>query len=195
MNSKEQFFDRWASSYERLLTTVFYQAIHKRLLEYIELPSQPMILDLGCGTGRLLHRLAAQFPSLQGIGLDFSKEMLQQARQRNQHRPRLIFVRGNAEALPFADAQFDAVLNTISFLHYPHPQQVFAEISRVLNKNGHYYLVDTIFSHLDRIPFSPGGIRFYNKQQREELGQKVRLNCLNHHHLLSNVVLSIFEKG
>jgi SAM-dependent methyltransferase len=37
LNNKEKFFDLWAPNYDFLLTTVFYQAVHKRLLEYVEL--------------------------------------------------------------------------------------------------------------------------------------------------------------
>ncbi len=82
ISNKEKFFDRWAPNYDFLLTSVFYQAVHKRLIEYVELPEQPNVLDLGCGTGRLLNRLATEFPALQGTGLDLSAEMLHQARQR-----------------------------------------------------------------------------------------------------------------
>ncbi|AFY78786.1 MAG: class I SAM-dependent methyltransferase [Hydrococcus sp. C42_A2020_068] len=190
--SKEKLFDRWAPNYDFLLTTVFYQAVHKRLLEYVKLPERPNVLDLGCGTGRLLNRLADRFPELQGTGLDLSTQMLRQARQRNQHRPRLIFVRGNAESLPFADNQFDAVFNTISFLHYPNPERVFAQVNRVLRPQGYFYLVDWAFDR--RLSISQVNIRFYSPQQREQLGATVGLKCLGHYYLLSKVLLTIFIK-
>ena len=106
---KENFFNLWASYYDCLFTTVFYQAIHRRLLEYVELQENAAVLDLGCGTGRLLNRLADQFPTVKGIGLDLSPSMLREARARNKHHKRLIFVSGRAESLSFADEQFDAV--------------------------------------------------------------------------------------
>ncbi|HEY9876748.1 MAG TPA: class I SAM-dependent methyltransferase, partial [Candidatus Obscuribacterales bacterium] len=125
LHNKEKFFDLWAPNYDFLFLSVFYQAVHKRLLEYVNLPDRANVLDIGCGTGRLLDRLATQFPQMRGTGLDLSTEMLHQARERNRHHPRLIYIQGNAEALPFADGQFDAVFNTLSFLHYPKPEQVF----------------------------------------------------------------------
>jgi ubiquinone/menaquinone biosynthesis C-methylase UbiE len=192
LTNKQKFFDLWAPNYDFLLTTVFYQAVHKRLLEYVELPERPNVLDLGCGTGRLLNRLASKFPNLQGTGLDLSTQMLHQARRRNQHHPRLIFVRGNAESLPFANGQFDAVFNTISFLHYANPETVFAEVSRVLCDRGKFYLVDWIGTQSISSFLSKAKISFYSPQQREKLGQSAGLKSLGHYHLLGAVLLTVF---
>ncbi len=123
LSNKKLLFDRWAMSYDWLFPSVIYLAIHKRLLEYVDLPEQGNVLDLGCvdlpeqgnvldlgcGTGRLLERLATQFPNLRGTGLDLSSKMLQVARLSNRHHPRLIYVEGKAESLPFSEDQFDAV--------------------------------------------------------------------------------------
>jgi ubiquinone/menaquinone biosynthesis C-methylase UbiE len=189
---KEKFFDLWAPNYDFVLTTVFYQAIHKRLLEYVELPERPNVLDLGCGTGRLLNRLASKFPNLQGTGLDLSTQMLRQARQRNQHHPRLVFVRGYAESLPFANNQFDAVFNTISFLHYANPETVFAEVSRILCDRGKFYLVDWVGTQSISSLLSKAKISFYNSQQRANLGENTGLKCLGHYYLLGAVLLTVF---
>jgi ubiquinone/menaquinone biosynthesis C-methylase UbiE len=192
---KEKLFDRWAPNYDFLLTTIFYQAVHKRLLEYLKLPAKPNVLDLGCGTGRLLNRLAAKFPDLKGTGLDLSQEMLRQARQTKQYRDRLIFIRGNAEALPFADGQFDAVFNTISFLHYPNPQQVVFEVSRVLSLGGRYHLVDYVAGEIfNPTRSSAVPIKFYSFEQREEMGKNAGLGCIGHYHLLGPIVLTVFHK-
>ncbi len=194
---KQWLFDQWAPSYDFLLPSVFYQAIHKRLLDYVQFSERPVVLDLGCGTGRLLNRLAAHYPDLSGTGLDFSSEMLYQARRSNQHHPRLIFVQGNTEALPFTDQQFTDVFSTISFLHYPHPDLVLAEVRRVLQPGGRFYLVDFTWKGRDRKSFRvnlPGNIQFYNAQARKELGQQAQLHCLEHHYLLGPVLLTIFSK-
>ncbi|MEB3310652.1 MAG: class I SAM-dependent methyltransferase [Snowella sp.] len=193
---KINFFDRWAPFYDFLLTTVFYQAIHQRILDYVQFSQSAMVLDLGCGTGKLLNRLAQNFPQLQGVGVDLSPGMLRQARAENRHHPRLIFCEGNAESLPFADTQFDAVFNTISFLHYPDPQQVFVEVARILAPQGYFYLADYVGTGTNqKFPLSPGGLRFYSAQQREALGNNAGLRCLGHHYLLGSVMLSIFQRS
>lgn len=191
---KTRLFDRWAPAYDCLLTTIFYQAIHRRLLSYVILPDSALVLDLGCGTGKLLHRLAERYPQLQGLGLDLSPEMLRQARRHNQHHPRLFFCPGNAEMLPAAQDQFDAVFNTISFLHYPDPQRVFDQVARVLKAQGHFYLAD--YSPLlgnPNLSLTPGGLRFYSQQQRQALARQSGLHCLGHYFLLGPILLSIFQ--
>lgn len=196
-SNKKQFFDLWAPNYDWLFLSVFYQAIHKRLLEYVNLPTNPYVLDLGCGTGRLLGRLAHQFPYLRGIGLDLSPEMLRVARQNNRYHPRLIYVEGKANSLPFAKSQFDAVFNTISFLHYAQPQQVITQVARVLKPSGHFYLVDFTFADQlaqTSLPITRGGIKFYSPNAREHLGACAGLLCMGHYYLLGRVLLTIFGK-
>lgn len=195
--NKKFLFNNWASSYDWIFPSVFYRAIHQRLLEYVDLPERVNVLDLGCGTGRLLERLATKFPDLRGTGLDLSPNMLRMARLSNRHHPRLIYIEGKAESLPFGEAQFDAVFSTISFLHYLEPQQVLSEVARVLKPSGRFYLVDFTSkkqTEPEKLPISPLGIRFYSPKQREILGSSSGLLCVSHHYLLGPVLLTIFAK-
>ncbi|BAY27500.1 type 11 methyltransferase [Calothrix sp. NIES-2100] len=197
ITNKKQAFDLWAPSYDWLLPSVFYQSIHKRLLEYVDLPPRSHVLDLGCGTGRLLDRLATKFPDLRGTGLDLSPKMVRLARQNNRHRPRLIYVEGKAESLPFAEGQFDAVFNTISFLHYLEPKQILHEVARVLSPGGRFYLVDTTVKSQPELHVtlgSLGNVRFYSPNQRELMGAAAGLACVGHYYLLAPVLLTIFAK-
>ncbi|MFM7450719.1 MAG: class I SAM-dependent methyltransferase [Leptolyngbyaceae cyanobacterium] len=198
LQQKQHLFDQWAPSYDWLLPTVFYQAIHQRLLEFIQLPDHPQVLDLGCGTGRLLNRLADRFPDLMGTGLDFSPQMIRQARQTNHHHPRLIFVEGDVEALPFVAGQFDAIVNTISFLHYLHPDRVLSEVHRVLRHNCPFYLVDFAASRwqFDTVQITlPGNIHFYSPRQREQMGYRAGFQGIRHQYLLGPVLLTKFLKA
>lgn len=199
ITKKQKLFDRWAPNYDILFTTIFYQALHQRLLDYLQLPDHPNVLDLGCGTGRLLDRLADEFPTLRGTGFDLSPEMIRQARQkkRDRHRPRVIFIQGNAEQLPFTDQQFDTVFNTISFLHYLNFSCVLSEVNRVLSFGGNYYLVD--FTPLGQkishaLGVSPANLYLYSLERREQLGREAGLQCLGHYSLLGPVWLTIFTK-
>jgi len=110
---KIKLFNLWAPFYDLLLPSVFYQALHQRLLEYLSLPPKPWVLDLGCGTGKLLERLAKTFPDLHRIGVDASPEMLRQARKFRRSSPRLIYLEGDVANLSTANEQFDAVFNRL----------------------------------------------------------------------------------
>ncbi len=195
---KQGFFDAWAPFYDCPLTAIFYLAVHQRLLEYAKLPENPKVLDIGCGTGRLLRRLAAENPTLQGIGLDLSQQMLVEARSNNRYENRLIFREGNGESLPFDNPQFDAVFNTISFLHYPNPEKMLAEVARVLQPGGCFYLADTTVreEHGDfHWNFSPSGVRFYSPRRMEDLGREAGLTVVQHYYLLGPVLLTVFRKN
>jgi ubiquinone/menaquinone biosynthesis C-methylase UbiE len=197
INNKKELFDRWANSYDWTFPSFIYQAIHKRLLTKVELSANANVLDLGCGTGRLLNRLANQFPEITGTGLDLSPQMLRVARQNNRHRPRLIYLEGNAENLPFVEGQFNAVFNTISFLHYPQPDQVLKEVARVLSPRSKFYLVDITFNNSSSCqitPHSHTAVRFYSQKQREDMGNNAGLTCVGHYPLLGFVLLTVFEK-
>lgn len=85
------------------------------------------VLDLGCGTGRLLARLRA--PARAGV--DVSGGMLARAVARG-----LPVVRGDAHALPFADASFEGVIAGKGVFRYLDPDRGFAECARVLAPGG-----------------------------------------------------------
>lgn len=196
--AKRYLFDRWAAGYDILLPSVFYQAVHQRMVDCVELPPRSHVLEIGCGTGKLLQRLAAHWPELTGVGLDFSAEMLHQARLTTSAPDRLSFVQGNSQDLPLADQLFEAVFCSISFLHYLDPVQVMGEVARVLKPDGQFFLADLVPPKCSRqtqvrLPISPGGLRFYSAIARESLGEQARLSCACHVYLLGPVMLSCFR--
>jgi ubiquinone/menaquinone biosynthesis C-methylase UbiE len=90
------------------------------------------IVDVGTGTGAGAFTLARRFPNAEIIGVDLSDGMLDQARRNtpSELRERVTFQRGDASALPFADASFDlaAHANMIPF---------FDEVARIVATGGH----------------------------------------------------------
>jgi SAM-dependent methyltransferase len=85
------------------------------------------VLELGCGTGRLLARIHAPVR----MGVDISPAMLAQARRRG-----LAVVHADAQALPFADAGFDAILAPRGLFRYLDYERAFRECARVLAPGG-----------------------------------------------------------
>ena len=110
-------------------------------------PAPKRILDVGCGTGYLLGRLAACVPQAQLLaGIDAAPAMIEVARAAGADE-RLRFVVGTAERLPLPAAAFDLVVSTTSFDHWADQRAGLAECARVLAPGGCLVLTD-LFSVL-----------------------------------------------
>jgi ubiquinone/menaquinone biosynthesis C-methylase UbiE len=89
------------------------------------------VLDLCCGTGVVTAAAASR--GAVPTGLDFSAAMLAQARRTH---PDLRFDEGEAEALPYPDQAFDAVVANLGIHHVPRPDKAVGEALRVLRPGG-----------------------------------------------------------
>jgi SAM-dependent methyltransferase len=99
------------------------------------------VLEVGCGRGGGTAFVYDRDRPRSMTGLDLAHSAI--ARCRRQHvRPGLTFVRGDAEALPFADASFDVVLNVESSHCYPDVPRFLVEVHRVLRPDGFLLLAD-----------------------------------------------------
>lgn len=105
--------------------------------------SPARLLDVASGTGALVERLLAPaFPPMHINGVDLSAQMLRQARRKYGAAPDVRFVKGAADALPFADVSFDAVVTVSSFHYFPRPDAALREMRRVLRPGGRLLLMD-----------------------------------------------------
>lgn len=110
-------------------------------------PAPGRILDIGCGTGYLLGRLAARAPQAGVLaGIDAAPAMIEVARAAAAD-DRLRFVAGRAERLPWPAESFDLVVSTTSFDHWADQRAGLAECARVLAPGGCLVLTD-LFSAL-----------------------------------------------
>ncbi len=103
------------------------------------------ILDIAAGTGTSSVALAKSGAEV--VALDFSAGMVEEGRRRH---PDLQFVQGDAEKLPFADAEFDAVTISFGLRNVQHPEVALAEMHRVLKLGGR-----VVICEFSRPPFAP----------------------------------------
>ena len=98
------------------------------------------LLDAGCGTGAMLGMFKKDCPDKNYTGIDLSKKMIETAKKKHMERVR--FVVGDCELLPFADNSFDVVTCSMSFHHYPNPENFFISLRHVLRPGGRLILRD-----------------------------------------------------
>lgn len=130
-------FHRGAADYDQ--HTPVQQRVLARLLALLDTePQLPRlrILDIGCGTGRLLKLLGTRFPQAELTGLDLAENMLHQAAERLPST--VCLVQGDAEQLPFSDARFDLVVSSSTFQWLDPLSPCFKEVRRVLCPGGHF---------------------------------------------------------
>ena len=101
------------------------------LLDAAGVAAGTRVLDVACGPGIATADAVAR--GAVATGVDFSPAMLAQARAAT---PRVTFLHGDAEALPCADAAFDAVIANFGVHHVPRPLVALAEAHRVLAPDG-----------------------------------------------------------
>ena len=91
------------------------------------------VLDLGCGRGILLDRLATSFRT-RGFGIDISRGTLKGLQSESLHPHRIACSEG--ENLPFRDSSFDLAVSLDVLEHVEAPEAVLAEMLRVLKPGG-----------------------------------------------------------
>src|SRR5258708_1238418 len=93
------------------------------------------VLDVACGTGNLTLPAARMGAIVRGV--DIAPNLIKQARENAEREGlRIQFDEGDAEALPYEDASFDAVVTMFGAMFAPRPEVVAAELKRVCRPGG-----------------------------------------------------------
>ncbi len=140
--------------------------VNAREIELVRalLPEFQRALDLGCGTGRLTRALV---PHGRVVGIDTSRAMLTQAQRENV----LALAQGDAFALPFADASFDAVVALRVAFHFADLEALLSQVARVIAPRGVFVFDTYLWSPRAWLPLAParwGGGVFVHPPARVE---------------------------
>ena len=120
--------------------------LREALLRHPGGATQARLLDIGCGTGAFLREVKRNYPRVSVTGLDLSAPYLSVAGRRLADWSRVALVEGAAEAMPFAESEFD-VVSVIYLFHELPPRTrraVIEEVRRVLKPGGTLLLVDSL---------------------------------------------------
>jgi ubiquinone/menaquinone biosynthesis C-methylase UbiE len=169
-------WERLAAGYDTYFQGVAAQMIEP-ILDVAAVVAGSRVLDLCCGPGYIAAR--AQARGALPVGLDYSSQMLALARR---SYPDISFHQADAEALPFVDATFDAVVMNLGLHHIASPEQAVAEVVRMLRPGGrfaftvwaapgesivHRIILEAVKSHgcLDAAPEGPPMFRFSDPEE------------------------------
>lgn len=137
------------------------------------------VLEIGFGNGLFFGDLSRQAKNLKLHGLDFSKEMVDEAGARNKElvaSGTLALTHGPSDHMPYANAQFDRVfcINVVYF--WDDPTAHLREVRRVLKPGGTFTAILRRRSSMEKLPFAAHGFTMYEQADWEAV---LRVNGSN----------------
>jgi SAM-dependent methyltransferase len=109
-----------------------------------EIPETATVLDIGCGGGRTLERLASLARHGKAVGIEHSKDSIAVAQKRNQRLiadGRVEVIHGSVSSMPFLDATFDCLSAVETYYFWPDIAVDLAEVRRVMKPRGQLVII------------------------------------------------------
>jgi len=141
----QSMFGRIAGRYDlmnRLMTFGQDMRWRRFVVDKAALSAESRLLDLAVGTGDIALTALQHYPQATAVGADFALPMMQVGRQRPMGDG-ILWCQGDALALPFPDASFDAVVSGYLLRNLVDLRQGLAEQLRVLRPGGMFVALDT----------------------------------------------------
>jgi ubiquinone/menaquinone biosynthesis C-methylase UbiE len=124
----------WASGDFHAVATLI-EPVADALCESVDLQAGWRVLDVACGSGNAA--IAAARCGADVVGIDYVPALLARGERRAEAEGVTVeFLEGDAEAIPFADGSFDAVLSVYGSMFAPDHPQAAAELARVCRAGG-----------------------------------------------------------
>lgn len=124
-------------SFEGKLSKRFYRL----LVSQVPLSPGANVLDVGCGTGALLQKMASACP-INGYGIDMEEAMLEEAKKKC---PEMQLQLSKCESTPFESQTFDVITACMAFHHFSDKKGFAQEAARILKPGGRLYIADPRF--------------------------------------------------
>jgi ubiquinone/menaquinone biosynthesis C-methylase UbiE len=108
-------------------------------LRHVKVEADAKVLDVGCGGGKTLKRLAIRAGRGKVFGIDISQDMVDYAKKVNQKliaKSRIQITKAMAEKTGFKDQTFDLVTAIETYYFWPSLPEAFRELKRILKPNG-----------------------------------------------------------
>ena len=121
-------------------------------LSFLQNRAFSALLDIGCGGGATLKRLAMLAPDSLVTGLDYSKTSVQKSKDYNAdliREGRVKVIQGSVSSMPFETDSFDGITTVESFYFWPDPQNDLKEVLRILRPGSSFLLIADIYGGYD----------------------------------------------
>lgn len=118
-------------------------------LEKININPQDIILDIGCGGGRTVNRLASIAKEGKVFGIDYSMDCVKWSKDYNEELikdGRLEIIHASVEKIPFEDNKFDVISAVETIYFWPDLVQNLKEVKRVLKPSGKLIIICEMYS-------------------------------------------------
>jgi len=180
-------FNRWAEAGRGDEMEEHHLPIVEPMLALIEFEPQDRVLDVGCGTGWLVRRIAPLVSAGLAAGMDVSDAMLERAKTLSTQLPNVVFARGGVDAIPWESSYFTKALSVESAYYWPDPAQGVREIFRVLSPGGAAWILinyyrDNPYCHqwgeLLKVP-----THLYSAEEWSELFRQAGFHAVGHHRI------------
>lgn len=112
--------------------------IAEKILSYIPEDFSGTLLDVPAGTAVFTHEKWRHLPNASITCLDYSPDMLEQAKERLMDCGHVSFVQGDVGSLPLSKESCDIVMSMNGFHAFPDKKRAFRETWRVLKKGGYF---------------------------------------------------------
>jgi SAM-dependent methyltransferase len=123
---------------------VSHAAVTQWGLSHVEVGQDFTILDVGCGGGRTIDRLASMATRGKVFGVDYSGESVAAARETNARwiaEGRVDIQEASVSSLPFPDAEFDLITAVETHYYWPDLPRDVLEVMRVLRPGGRFVII------------------------------------------------------
>ena len=115
----------------------------RRLVAMADVQPHHQVLDLACGTGDITFLLTQQLDNRgKAIGVDITPEMVERARRKASHEPRVQFETGDICQLSFPDASFHRITVGYGVRNVPEIPRLLDEVFRLLKPGGLFLSLD-----------------------------------------------------
>lgn len=141
MNEKDFKFSKRAAAYDEGFEGRFSKKFYNTLLLNLKIKNGYNILDVGCGTGYLLSKIADMY-KINGYGIDAEPNMIDIAKKKCHSMNIRISA---SENTPYESGMFDVLTACMAYHHFSDKTGFAKEASRILRTGGNLYIADPKF--------------------------------------------------